>query len=51
MNTFEPFRMNLSPWRTPRLFWAAASVPAPGSVSAKQPIFSPDAIAGMYFFF
>ena len=51
MKHLEPFRIYLSPFFTARLFMAAASDPAPGSVRPKATILSPEAMEGPYFFF
>ena len=51
MNTFWPEIRYASPSRTARVFWLPASDPASGSVSAKQPSFSPRASGVRNLFF
>ncbi|MNS32947.1 hypothetical protein D3C72_650460 [compost metagenome] len=47
---FSPFRIQSLPSRTARVLMAAASEPAPVSVSAKQPMLSAVASLGRYLF-
>jgi len=51
MKVLEPFKIYLSPFLTAVVRMEAASEPAPGSVRPMQPIHSPLASLGMYFFF
>src|SRR3989344_3604078 len=50
-NLFFPFKSHLFPFLTARVLIFFASEPASGSVFAKQPKISPDAILGRYFSF
>jgi hypothetical protein len=51
MKVLVPFSTHSLPFFTAVLFIAPASEPASGSVSANDPIHSPRAIIGRYFFF
>ena len=48
---FDPLSTYSSPSSTAVVLWPLASVPAPGSVRPKAPIFLPASRSGKYFFF
>ena len=51
MKHLDPLRTHSSPSKTAFVWHPCASVPAPGSVRPKAPIFLPEARSGTYFFF